>query len=78
MDLLTGAAIVEEAIARAPEPHRAVLADCVNALRSDQSPEIRTRLALDPALLTRMERCLPDRSQMTFYPKSSGWWWSSR
>ena len=69
MDLLTGAAIVEEAIARAPEPQRAVLADCVTALRSDKNPAIRIRLALDPGLSARMAQSLPDRSQMTFYPR---------
>jgi starch synthase (maltosyl-transferring) len=69
VDLLTGAALVEQALPRAAEPHRAWLADCARALRSDQRPEGRARRALDPALLARMQRCLPERAQMTFYPK---------
>lgn len=70
VDLLTGAALVEEALTRATDPNRTWLADCAHALRSNQSPENRARLALNPALLARMERCLPDRAQMTFYPKT--------
>jgi starch synthase (maltosyl-transferring) len=70
VDLLAGASLVEQALPRATDPHRTWLADCARALRSDQSPEDKARLALNPALLARMERCLPDRTQMTFYPET--------
>ncbi len=71
VDLLTGAALIEDALPRAgDDPHRTWLADCAHALRSNQSPENKTRLALNPALLARMERCLPERTQMTAYPKA--------
>jgi len=70
VDLLTGAALVEQALPRAADPHRTWLADCAQALRSNQNPENRARLALNPALLTRMQRCLPERAQMTFFPKT--------
>jgi starch synthase (maltosyl-transferring) len=70
VDLLTGAALVEEALPRAADSHRTWLADCAQALRSNRSPENRARLALNPALLARMERCPPDRTQMTLYPKA--------
>jgi starch synthase (maltosyl-transferring) len=70
MDLPIGAALVEETLARAPAPQQAWLAACAQELRSTRSQEPRARLALDPKLLARMERCLPDRTQMTFYPKT--------
>jgi len=70
VDLLIGAALVEETLARAPAPQQAWLAACAQELRSTRSQETRVRLALDPKLLARMERCLPDRTQMTFYPKT--------
>lgn len=70
VELLTGAAIIEEAVARTPDLQQTLLAKCAQALRSDRSPAIRDRLALSPALLTRMERRLPDPTQMAFYPKT--------
>jgi starch synthase (maltosyl-transferring) len=70
VDLLIGAALVEETLARAPAPQQAWLAACARELRSNRSQETRARLALDPKLLVRMEGCLPDRFQMTFYPKT--------
>jgi len=70
VDLLTGAALVEQALPRAADPHRTWLTDCAQALRSNQNPENRARLALNPALLARMQRCLPERAQMTFFQKT--------
>jgi len=70
VDLLIGAALVEETLARAPAPQQAWLAACAKELRSTRSQETRARLALDPKLLARMEGCLPDRTQMTCYPKT--------
>ena len=71
-DLLIGAKLVEETLSRAPVKRKDWLAACIRALRSDRSPEIRARLALDAELLAGMESCLPERNQMTFYPKSLG------
>jgi starch synthase (maltosyl-transferring) len=71
VDLLIGAALVEDALTRAPDDsQRTLLATCAQALRSSKSPTIRAQLALDPSLLSRMERCLPNRDQMTFYPRA--------
>lgn len=73
VDLRIGAALLEDALTRAPDDsQRALLAACAQALRSSKSPAIRASLALDPRLLARMERCLPAREQMTFYPKALG------
>jgi starch synthase (maltosyl-transferring) len=70
VDLLIGAALVEETLARAPAPQQGWLAACAKELRSTRGQETRARLALDPKLLARMEGCLPDRTQMTFYAKT--------
>ncbi len=71
-ELLIGAKLVEETLPRAPVKRKDWLAACIRALRSDRSPQIRARLALDAQLLAGMESCLPERNQMTFYPKSLG------
>ncbi len=70
LDLLVGAALVEESLARAPAQQQSWLAACAMELRSNRSRETMARLALDPKLRVRMEACLPDRPQMTFYPKT--------
>ncbi|MGE5256253.1 MAG: alpha-1,4-glucan--maltose-1-phosphate maltosyltransferase [Hyphomicrobiales bacterium] len=69
VDLLAGAELIEDALPRAPEAYRDWLAACAQELRSDQNPEMRARRALEPALITRMGRSLPDRMHITFYPK---------
>ncbi len=70
VEVLLGATLVAEAATRCPDPHHAWLRARADALRSDPSQDARARLALDPALRTRMGRCLPGRAQMTFYPRS--------
>ena len=71
VDLHIGSALVEDALKRiSDDSQRTLLATCAQSLRSNGSPATRVRLALDPNLLARMERCLPPREQMTFYPKA--------
>jgi starch synthase (maltosyl-transferring) len=69
---LTGAALVEDVLARAPAQHKSWLAAAASQLRSGGRVDSMARLALGTALAARMGLCLPDRSSMTFYPKHLG------
>jgi starch synthase (maltosyl-transferring) len=69
-DLVAGAALVEEAAFRSSDPHKTWLRNRADELRSEILPPAKARLALDPLLLARMQRSLPERRRMTFYPKA--------
>ncbi len=69
LDLIAGAALVEDAAIRSVGPHGVWLRERAEELRSGAPGAALTRLALDPELLARMQRCLPPRHQMTLYAK---------
>jgi starch synthase (maltosyl-transferring) len=66
VDLLEGARLIEEAAARESGDRALWLAQRAERLRSKRD----VRLGLDRALALRMARCLPDRGQITTYPKT--------
>ncbi len=69
IDLLAGAALVEEAIARAYEPDAQTLKEWAEALRSEQLPdEEKVQLALSEELLELMD-LYPERKAATDYGK---------
>ena len=69
-DLVVGAALVEETALRSSGPHKTWLRNRADELRSDLPPYAKVRLALDPLLLARMQRSLPERRRIAFYPKA--------
>jgi starch synthase (maltosyl-transferring) len=71
VDLLLGAELVAAAGRRASGEIAAWLAAQAARLGAeDNDPAARARLALDPRLLKRMSRLMPERGEITFYPKT--------